>query len=484
MAAENPGAGILGYGAYVPINRLQRSAIHAANAWFGGPRGKGEKAVSSWDEDVITMAVEAARDCLEKGDRSGISDIYLASTTAPFADRQNSGIVKEALNLADETGTMDSGGSQKAGTSSLIAALKAASSCDGVILHCAAERATPAPASDREILSGDAASALLLGTGDTIADLVGTHSVTADFVDHFREIGAADNYDWEARWIRDEGYGKVMANAIVDALGIFGIEGSAIDHFIAPVSARGVPQLLARKAGISEEAIVDALDETVGHAGAAHPTLMLASVLEKVGAGETILLTAFGQGCDVLLFRVTDRIGSARPRLGVSGWLARRRQDDNYMRYLFFRDLIALDRGMRAEFDQKQSLPALWRNRKAVMALVGGRCKKTGTVQFPKTEVSVNRNDPAVGTQEDYPFADLSARIMTYTVDNLTYTPDPPSCYGNVEFEGGGRLMAEFVDIDPQGIEVGDAMRMMFRIKSIDEIRGFRRYFWKAAPAF
>jgi hypothetical protein len=26
-------------------------------------------------------------------------------------------------------------------------------------------------------------------------------------------------------------------------------------------------------------------------------------------------------------------------------------------------------------------------------------------------------------------------------------------------------------------------MRMMFRIKDIDVQRGFRRYFWKAAPA-
>jgi hypothetical protein len=26
-------------------------------------------------------------------------------------------------------------------------------------------------------------------------------------------------------------------------------------------------------------------------------------------------------------------------------------------------------------------------------------------------------------------------------------------------------------------------MRMMFRIKDIDTTRGFRRYYWKAAPA-
>lgn len=479
--------GILGFGAYVPITRLQRSAIHAANRWFAGGLGglaKGEKAVSSWDEDPVTMAVEAARDCLNKSDRSAVGSIWLASTTLPFADRQNAGIVKEALNLRDEIGSLDSGGSQRAGTSSLIAALEAVTGSGNSVLHCAAERGKPVPASEREMVTGDAAAALLVGTGDVVAEFAGSYSVTVDFVDHFRETGQTDAYEWEARWIRDEGYGRVMADAIVAAMAKFGIEGSQIDHFIAPIAVRGVPATLAKRAGIAPEAIADTLDAVVGHAGCAHPTLLLASVLEKAAPGQTILLTAFGQGCDVLLFRTTDRVKSVRPRLGVCGWVNRRREDGNYMRYLFFRNLVALDRGMRAEHDQKQSLPALWRNRKAVMALVGGRCSKTGTVQFPKTEISVNPNDHAIRTQVDYPLAEIPARIMTYTADSLTYTPDPPNCYGNVEFEGGGRLMAEFADVDPQAIEVGDEMRMMFRIKSIDELRSFRRYFWKAAPAF
>ena len=145
-------AGILGFGAYIPIGRLQRSAIHAANRWFaGGLSGlaKGEKAVSSWDEDVVTMAVEAARDCLEGIDRSRIDTVCLASTSAPFADRQNAGIVKEALNLSDEVGSLDIGGSQRAGTSSLILALKAAAGSGDTVLHCAAERLAPRTSLER-----------------------------------------------------------------------------------------------------------------------------------------------------------------------------------------------------------------------------------------------------------------------------------------------------------------------------------------------
>lgn len=477
--------GIHGFGAYVPQTRLQRSAIHAANGWFaGGLRGlaKGEKAASGWDEDLITMAVEAARDLF--ADRPRTPDcITLASTTHVFADRQNAGVVKEALNLSDVTGALDAGGSQRCGTSSLIAALDAATA-GKTTLHLASERATPTPASDREMLAGDAAAAILTGPGEGLARLIASHSVTLDFVDHFREAGDSADYDWEARWVRDEGFGRIAVPALKDALAKAGVQGSKVTQFIAPIAVKGIPEMLAKAAGIAPESIADTLGATIGHAGAAHPTLMLAAALESAKSGDILCLIGFGQGCDVLLFEATAAIASAKPRLGVSGWLARRAESTNYMKYLAHRDLIRLERGPRAEYDSKTALTALWRNRKAVMALVGGRCTKTGTVQFPMSEISVNPNDHAIRTQEEYPLADVPARVMTYTADALTFSPDPPDCYGNIEFDGGGRLMAQFTDIAPEALEVGVPLRMMFRIKSFDELRGFRRYFWKAAPAF
>src|SRR5579872_2474952 len=113
-------SGILAFGAYVPRLRLQRSAVAAAHAWFNPALkglSRGERAFAAWDEDTITMGVEAARDCLSDLERSRVSRVVLASTSHPFADRQNSVVVKEALNLDDHTAAMDVGGSQRAGTS-------------------------------------------------------------------------------------------------------------------------------------------------------------------------------------------------------------------------------------------------------------------------------------------------------------------------------------------------------------------------------
>jgi hydroxymethylglutaryl-CoA synthase len=478
-------AGILNYGAYVPRMRLQRSVVYEANQWFApGLKGlgKGQRAIANWDEDSITMAVEAARDCLGGTERDVIGTIMLASTTLPYLDRQNAGIVKEALNLPDAIAALDVGGSQRAGTSMLAQALKAATADGTPVLALASDQRRARPASEEELVNGDAAAAFLVGPEDGIAKLIGAYSVTADFVDHFRAAGENYDYGWETRWVREEGHAKLGGAAIAGALKAYALSPSDIAHFIVGIPARGAGALLAKKVGIAAEAVRDDLSAELGNAGTAHPLVMLASALEMAKPGDNILVLGFGQGADVLLFQATEAITEMKPTFGVSGWLARSLREENYLKYLAFIGELKLELGKRAEFSQRPVLTALYRNRKTVLGLVGGRCTRTGTIQYPRSEISVNQNEPAVGTQEDYPLADRPARIMTYTADSLTYTPDPPNYYGMIEFEGGGRMFTEFTDADTNSIKVGAPMRMMFRIKAEDHQTGFTKYFWKAVP--
>jgi len=61
--------GITAWGAYIPRPRLERSAIASAHQWVAPSLkglAKGRRAYCSWDEDIVTMAVEAARNCLRK----------------------------------------------------------------------------------------------------------------------------------------------------------------------------------------------------------------------------------------------------------------------------------------------------------------------------------------------------------------------------------------------------------------------------------
>jgi len=478
--------GITGYGAYVPRLRLSRQSVYDANKWFApGLRGqaKGERAMANWDEDSITMGVEAARDCLNGTDPKSLRNLFFASTTLPFKDRQNAGVIATALTVEDGLMASDVAGSQKAGTSALISGLTAAKS-GGPTMVVAAEKRSTRVASANELQFGDAAAAMLCGTDKVIAKLVGHRSVSMDFVDHFRGEDSDFDYTWEERWIRDEGYVKIVPPAIKAALADAKLKGADINHFIMPALMAAIPKQMAKMAGVADAAVRDNLGANLGDSGSAHALVVLAHTLESAKPGERIMVVAFGQGLDVIILEVTEEIANLSKRRGVSGWLARGKAETNYMKFLAFNDMLPIDKGMRAEFDKKTAQSVLWRKRDMIYGLVGGKCRVCGTAQFPRSQVCVNPNCHAIDSQDPYPMQGLEAAVMSFTADSLTYSPDPPAYYGMITFPEGGRFMADFTDSDKDQVKVGAKMRMTFRIRDNDQMRGgFKRYFWKAAPA-
>ena len=77
--------------------------------------------------------------------------------------------------------------------------------------------------------------------------------------------------------------------------------------------------------------------------------------------------------------------------------------------------------------------------------------------------------------------ADSRAKVASYTVDRLAYSPNPPLLFGMIEFEEGAKFMMQFANCDPEKVEVGQPMEMIFRIKQYDKERNLRNYFWKAS---
>ena len=479
--------GIHAFGGYVPRLRLQREVIATTNAWFTPgltSLGTGERSIANWDEDAVTMAVEAARDALGGSGRDNIQALYLASTSLPFQDRQNAGIVTEALGLGHSLRTLDITGSQRAGTSALVTALQAVAGGGGPILVVGGEKRRTKAASPLELTTGDGAAALLIAQGDGAARVLGHATETVDFVDHYRGQNQAFDYVWEERWVRDEGYLKIVPRAVVRALEAAGVEPRTVDHFCFPSAARRVAAMLANRLGIPEASVRDNLQGTCGEAGAAHPLLMLVHALEEASPGDTVLVVGFGQGCDALVLEASGQLLAAKPPLGIAGHLAQRRAERNYQRYLAINDLVTIERGLRAEVDKQTALTTLYRNKDMLLGFIGGRCRTCETPQYPKSHVCANPECNAVESQDDYRFSERTATLNSHTADRLTYSPDPPAYYGMVQFDAGGRAMMDLADIDPgTELQVGQPMRMVFRVKDYDTHRGFRRYFWKATPA-
>lgn len=482
-------AGILGFGAYIPRKRLARSAIAQAHAWLAPQllaKARGTRSMAGWDEDSITMGVEAARDLLgPEDDRSYVDALTFATTSQPFTSRLNAGILSSALTLETATATQDSTGNMRAGSGALLRMLQAAEA--GQVKHglvVASDHRHTRAASPQEMDYGDGAAAFAVGQGKPIARLIAHHTLTIDFIDHFRGAGAEFDYNWEERWIRDEGYAKIVPELLQGLFAsVKGVKPDAVDHFIMPCLFPRFPAALAKRCGIRPEAVRSILAEEMGEAGTAHSLLMLAHALEEAKPGEKILLVQFGGGGDALLFEATDEV-KKKPahRKGVSGHLALGQEEKNYMKFLVFNRLLEWEKGMRAEQDKKTALTTLYRHEDMILGLVGGRCKETGVVQFPRSRISVSPNNPAVDTQEPYKFAERKAKILSWSGDYLAFSMDPPSHYGMIVFDEGGRMMTDITDVAPGEVDTGMEVRMVFRIKDIDEKRGFTRYFWKAVP--
>ena len=478
--------GITSYGAYIPKLRLNRMSIVEAMGWFAPAIvmvAQGERSFCNWDEDSLTMAVAAARDCLTEVDKEALEAVYLCSTTLPFSDRLNAGVMKTALNLKDRIRAADLTSTLRAGTIGLGEALGAvkAGLCKQALV-AATDKRQAKTAYFYEMWFGDGAAAFTVGTENVIAEYLGSHTVTHDFVDHYRGAQNTFDYMWEERWVRDMGYSRIIPEAVEGLLEQLQMTMAEVDKFVFPCFFKAEHRKIAQKLGASKEKILDNMHEVCGETGAAHPLLMLAGALDTASPGDVILAAGFGQGCDAYMFRVTENIQKLSRRGRVKETLERGEATSNYARFLKFRDLLDTEMGIRAEAPTQTAMTTLWRRRDMLLGMVGGICSQCETPQFPKSEICINPDCRAAGTQQPCEFADRPAVVKSFTGDLLAVSVDPPAIYGMVEFEGGGRFMADFTDCALDDVAVGRPVSLSFRRRYVDKERGFSGYFWKAVP--
>ncbi|MEW6263128.1 MAG: SDR family NAD(P)-dependent oxidoreductase [Thermodesulfobacteriota bacterium] len=478
--------GVTSYGGYIPRLRIGRMSIYQGLGWFAPALiavAQGERSFCNYDEDSLTMAVTAAKDCLKGLDKAKVDALYLGSTTLPFADRLNAGIVKTALNLQDNLDAADFTSSLRAGATALLQALSAVKSGDKKsVLVAAADKRMTRPASFYEMWFGDGAASVLVGGENVIAEFLGSYTVTKDFADHYRGTGKEFDYTWEERWVRDEGYSKIIPEAVAGLFQKLNITMKDVDKLVFPCFFQAEHRNIAKKLGAGADKLADNMHEVCGETGAAHPLVMFARTLQAAKPGDRILLASFGQGCDALYFRVTDAIKQLPERVGVAGSLAKKKTIDNYLKFLKFRELIDPEMGIRAEMNVQTPMSVLYRKRDMIIGLVGGKCSKCGTPQYPRQRVCVNPECGAVDAQEPYEFSDVPAVVKTFTGDMLAVSVDPPHVYGMVQFEGGGRFIADFTDCELNDVKVDQPVVMSFRKRYDDTQRGFTGYFWKAVP--
>ncbi len=438
--------GILSFGTYLPFRRLDRTEITST---MGSGGGRGTRTVASYDEDTTTMAVEAARTCLAATDVAPAST-YFSTVDPAYFDRTNASTIHAALRFDPSVSAVDMNGSQR----SAVGALQAALEGSRPTLVVGSDIRIGLPTSADEAAGGDAASALLVGSDDdgpVLAEYLGGAVATGEFVDRWREPGESRSKLWEEKF-GEVAYAPLAAQAWAKACEATGIDAAGVTSLIVTgLHARAIKRTAA-KFGVDN--IVDDLGSSVGNSGAAHPGLLLASVLESASAGDVVGLAVYADGVQVMFFRVTEHVGNFTPARSLATQLANG-APVSYPKFLSWRGTLTVEPPRRPLPDRPSSSAAL-RNIDWKFGLI-------------------NPNDDG-GT----PMANAVGTVTTFTIDKLVYSPSPPVVFGVVDFDNGVRMPVEIADVDAADVAVGDRVEMTFR--RLYDGDGIVNYHWKARP--
>lgn len=455
---------------YLPLLRFDRKVARGDLRWSGlGGSGRGMRAVAGWDEDPVTMAVEAARAAL--GDNTP-SAVVFASTSAPFTDRAQAGILTDALNLPRATLGQDVANTRRAAVTALLRALRGSEA----ELVAAGEKRSAAPGTGPHLNWGDGAGAVVTGPGKGIARLLGAASLQADFLDVYTSAERGRPYAAEDRFVRDQAVAEIYTPTIKKALENANLKAENITLAVVPEPVSGTWRAVAKACGLTAANCCEEIAAGAGELGAAMPLFGLALALDRANIGDKILLAGFGNGADILILEATGPGNGTATEALKQGVIL-----NSYTRFLNLTGMLELDWGPRSEANQKVSASTLLRHGRDMHGFVGGR-DAGGNVQFPKTPIPIRPKAKGPEAYEDVILRDVAARVASITADRLNFTPDPPFYFGLVQFENGARVTMEHCDVEGATPDVGAPVRMRFRIKSIDRQRQFRSYFWKAAP--
>jgi 3-hydroxy-3-methylglutaryl CoA synthase/uncharacterized OB-fold protein len=468
--------GVMACAAYLPNHRLRLSEI---GSFLGGAQASGARSVASYDEDTTSMAVEAARAVLRSIPIASTPQrLYFATTQPAYVDKSNAAIIHAALGLPRGALAVDFGGAP----SSAVGTLLAAADCPEGALAVLADTRTGLPGGADEKQGGDAAAAVLFGPGTAeapiLAELITSASVTDEFLDRWRSPGAPTSRAWEERF-GEHVYVPLAMESFSAALKQADLSPYEVDHLIVCGLAPRANRQFAAASGVPREAVTPDLTKAIGNPGTAQSGVLLADVLERAEPNQVIALAVLADGASTLILRTTDAVATRHPSaLTVADQIAASDDSLGYGTFLSWRGMLPREPPRRPEPDAPAGPPS-HRSENWKYGFAGSRCEECETVSLPPVRIcykcgSVDRTHPQ-------PMADTPARVATFTVDRLAYTPSPPMIAVVVDFDDGGRFRCELTDSGPE-VTIGDQVEMTFRRLTTSE-SGVHNYFWKARPA-
>ncbi len=315
--------GIVGYGAYIPRNRIKVEEI--AKVWGADAPSykKGlmlqEKSVPNPDQDTITMAVEAAKNALKRAriDGSKIGAIYVGSESHPYAVKPSGTTVAEAIGAVPDCHCADLEFACKAGSEGMYIAMGLVKS--GEIeygLGIGADTSQGAPGDALEYAASAGAAAYIFGKENVIAECHYTHSFMTDTPDFWRREYQfyprhASRFTGEPAYFK---HSQGCAKAIMEKANM---KPKDFAHAVFHQPNGKFPMNVSQMLGFTKEQVVTGwLSPTLGNTYSGASPIGLTAILDIAKPGDWILMVSYGSGAgsDGFIWKVTDKINEVRDR--------------------------------------------------------------------------------------------------------------------------------------------------------------------------
>lgn len=345
--------GIVSYGAYIPRYRIRPEEIGRVWGVDGKAMGKGlfinQKSVPSPDEDVVTIAAEAARGMMARVpdvDPKDIGAVYVGSESHPYAVKPTATIIAEAINATPNLTAADMEFACKAGTAGIQVCMGLVGSRMvryGVAIGADTSQGAPGDALEYSASAGGAA--YLIGSENIIAKINRTMSFTTDTPDFWRREGQP--YPKHGgRFTGEPAYFRHVTSAAKMMLEAMGTKPEDYDYAIFHQPNGKFPTRVAAQLGFTNEQIAQGLlTPEIGNTYSGAVPLGLASVLDVAKPGDRIFVTSYGSGAgsDAFDITVTDKIKSyKRENAATVAQRMAKTVELDYARYAMFKDKIVL----------------------------------------------------------------------------------------------------------------------------------------------
>ncbi|MCP4724299.1 MAG: hydroxymethylglutaryl-CoA synthase [bacterium] len=332
--------GIVGYGSYIPRNRIKLETI--AEVWgASAPHMKKglmlyEKSVPGHDQDVITMSVEASRNALKRCniDPKDIGSIYIGSESHPYAVKPSGTTVADAINATPDIHCADFEFACKAGSEAMFVCsqlVKADSVKYGLAIGADTSQGQPGDALEYSASAG--AAAYIFGNNDILAELLYTHSFMTDTPDFWRR--EHEYYPKHAgRFTGEPAYMRTVLGCAKPLLEKSGMKPEDFKYAVFHQPNGKFPMRIGGMLGFSKEQMETGwLVPWLGNTYSGASPIGLAAILDVCDPGDHIFMCSYGSGAgsDGFIFKVTDKIKEVQDKAVMT-----RKMLDENKRYLSY----------------------------------------------------------------------------------------------------------------------------------------------------